>query len=461
MRKLDRAGFLVFLIKGKINDPAHFKCIFVNQSELFRNLVAQPPAELVKFDAGARHKQNRVALFEAELVFQFIHLFFTEETGNSLGAGSGQSHIGNAAHALFLGKGVKLVKERARLVGNAGNRHRLYRLAFFGQVVINAETAVAEKVRRILQHQRIAQIRLVGTVFHHCFAERNADKRRLVNLFAVGKFVENGAERVLNHGKHVVLSGKTHLHIHLIEFTRRPVGAGILIAKTRRNLKIFVKTRHHQQLLKLLRRLRQGIKLTRIKPRRHQKVARPFRRRSGQNRRLIFGKTLLAHQLAGTFNHRRTQQNVFVNALLAQIEETVFQTNFFRRVVFNRHLERQHFGLGINLQPVDFDFDFPGRNVFVNIFADHRFAVNADHRFNPDPLHFLKQRRGAVKHALGYAVMVAQIHKTQIAEIAFAVHPARQSDSFAGIRRTQLPAGKITIFVHLKNLKFWLACGLY
>lgn len=128
------------------------------------------------------------------------------------------------------------------------------------------------------------------------------------------------------NGKHVVLSGKTHLHIHLIEFTRRPVGAGILIAKTRRNLKIFVKTRHHQQLLKLLRCLRQGIKLTRIKPRRHQKVARPFRRRSGQNRRLIFGKTLLAHQLAGTFNHRRTQQNVFVNALLAQIEETVFQT---------------------------------------------------------------------------------------------------------------------------------------
>ena len=277
MRKLDRAGFLVFLIKRKINNPAHFKRVFVNQSELFRHPVAQPPAELVKFDAGARHKQNRVALFEAELVFQFIHLFFTEETGNSLGAGSGQSHIGNAAHALFLGKGVKLVKERARLVGNAGNRHRLYRLAFFGQVVINAETAVAEKVRRILQHQRIAQIRLVGTVFHHRFAERNADKRRLVNLFAVGKFVENGAERVLNHGKHVVLSGKTHLHIHLIEFTRRPVGAGILIAKTRRNLKIFVKTRHHQQLLKLLRRLRQGIKLTRIKPRRHQKVARPFR----------------------------------------------------------------------------------------------------------------------------------------------------------------------------------------
>ena len=67
------------------------------------------------------------------------------------------------------------------------------------------------------------------------------DIRRLVNLLAVGKFVEDCPQRVLNNLKHVVLRGKRHFHIHLIKFARRTVRARVFVAETRRNLKILVK----------------------------------------------------------------------------------------------------------------------------------------------------------------------------------------------------------------------------
>ena len=52
----------------------------------------------------------------------------------------------------------------------------------------------------------------------------------------------------------------------MVKFARRTVRTRVFVAETRRNLKIFVKPRNHQQLLKLLRRLRQGIKAPRIQP---------------------------------------------------------------------------------------------------------------------------------------------------------------------------------------------------
>src|SRR5260221_5599450 len=95
-------------------------------------------------------------------------------------------------------------------------------------------------------------------------------------------------ENRLDGGEDVVLRYEAHFHIELVEFARRAVGARGFVAKTRRDLEIAVEPRHHDELLELLRRLRQGVELSGMQARRHEKVARAFRRRGGQDRRLEF-----------------------------------------------------------------------------------------------------------------------------------------------------------------------------
>ena len=137
MRKFNSAGFFVFFIKRKIDNPAHFKRIFVNQAEFFADLVAQTAGKLVKLHALAGHKDNRIAVLSAGFFLKFLQLFGAQQFGNTLGAAGCTSDVGNAAHAFFLGISVKLVKERARLLAGAGNNHRLNNPALFGQIVIN------------------------------------------------------------------------------------------------------------------------------------------------------------------------------------------------------------------------------------------------------------------------------------------------------------------------------------
>ena len=112
------------------------------------------------------------------------------------------------------------------------------------------------------------------------------------------EFLEHALQHRLDGGEDIVLGDEAHLHIELIEFARAAVGAAILVAETGRDLEIAVEARHHDQLLELLRRLGQRIEFARIAARRHQEVARAFRRRRGQDRGLEFGEALLVHPAA-------------------------------------------------------------------------------------------------------------------------------------------------------------------
>ena len=84
-----------------------------------------------------------------------------------------------------------------------------------------------------------------------------------VTFLPLREFLEHAAQHRLDGGEDVVLGDEAHLEIELIEFARRTVGAAVLVAETRRDLEIAVEARHHDQLLELLRRLRQRIELSR------------------------------------------------------------------------------------------------------------------------------------------------------------------------------------------------------
>ena len=128
----------------------------------------------------------------------------------------------------------------------------------------------------VLHKDRIAQIRLVATVLTKSLGERNS-RPLLGDGFSFRELLEHTGYDRLYRCKNILLLDKAHLEIELVELARQPVGARILVSETGRDLEVTVEAGHHQQLLVLLRRLRQRVKLARVNPRRHQEVARALR----------------------------------------------------------------------------------------------------------------------------------------------------------------------------------------
>ncbi len=96
-------------------------------------------------------------------------------------------------------------------------------------------------------------------------ASRVGDERELRrHRLAAGEFLEHAAHHRLDRGEHVLLGDEAHLDVELVEFAGRTVGARVLVAEAGRDLEIAVEARHHDELLELLRRLRQRVELARM-----------------------------------------------------------------------------------------------------------------------------------------------------------------------------------------------------
>ena len=128
-----------------------------------------------------------------------------------------------------------------------------------------------------------AQVRLVGAVSAHRVGIRH-HRERLRQLDAQ-HLVEHGADHVFHHRADLGLVEERRLDVDLRELGLA-VGAQVLVAEALDDLVVAVEARDHQQLLEELRRLRQREELARMHARRHQVVARAFRRALGQHRRL-------------------------------------------------------------------------------------------------------------------------------------------------------------------------------
>src|SRR3984893_10180103 len=179
---------------------------------------------------------------------------------------------------------------------------------------------------------------------------------------AAAEFLEDAAQHRLDGGKDILLRDKTHFDIELVEFAGAAVGARILVAKTRRDLEIAVEARHHDELLELLRRLRQSVEFSWMQAGRHQKIARTFWARSGKNRGLELEKTLGLHPRAERVDDLTAQHDVLMQLVAAQIEEAIAQPHVFRIVLLAEHGHRQFGGGSQNLDSDDIDFDEAGRH---------------------------------------------------------------------------------------------------
>src|SRR6202008_2156632 len=105
------------------------------------------------------------------------------------------------------------------------------------------------------------------------------------------------------------------------------------------DLEVAIEARHHDELLELLRGLRQRVELARMDARRHEVVARALRARRGQDRRLEFEEALLLHAAANRVDDLAAGHDVLVELVATKIEETVLKPCFLRIFLIAKHRE--------------------------------------------------------------------------------------------------------------------------
>jgi hypothetical protein len=280
-------------------------------------------------------------------------------------------------------------------------------------------------LRDDLHLDRVSQVRLVGAVFAHRSCIR--DHREFGgDGLAFRELLEHAAHDRLNRVEHVFLGDEAHFDVELIEFAGRAIGARIFVAETWRNLEIAVEAGHHRQLLELLRSLRQRIELARMQTRRHQEVARAFRRGSGQDRGLELEEPLVFHPLANRIDDLPALDDVLVQLVAAKIEEAVLKPDIFRIFLLAEYRHGQ-FCRGpkhLDLGGVDLDKPRCQLRVLGAGGTLAQFAVDPHHPFRTQLFRHLERRRIRVGNALRQAVMIAQIDEQNTAMVANAMAPA-------------------------------------
>ena len=126
---------------------------------------------------------------------------------------------------------------------------------------------------------------------------------------------------------------KAHLQIQLVKLTIQAISARVFVAEARSQLVVARHATNHQQLLKLLRCLWQGVEFTFLQTARNEEVARTLGAGISQNRRLDFDKIALVHILAHAAVHigAATQHRLQLGA--AQVQVAVGKAQVFTGLV--------------------------------------------------------------------------------------------------------------------------------
>ena len=185
--------------------------------------------------------------------------------------------------------------------------------------------ALRKRRAKIDQLHREANVGLVGAVALHRLVVGKRWERQLLN-WAIG----SDALRHLDHhcldiGTHARLVYEAHLNVELGEL-RLPVTAEILVAEAAGDLEVAVKARDHQELLHLLRRLRQRVDTPLLQSRWHDEVAGALRGRLDEDRRLHLDESVLVMHFANGLHHRAAQENPVAERFAAQVEVPILQS---------------------------------------------------------------------------------------------------------------------------------------
>jgi len=447
-------GVLVPFVERKVDDPAQLEPVAVDEVQFLAGAGAGVTGKAGEFGRIAGGEEAGVAILKPQLDADGFGALGADVLGDGAGAFEivaflAPEDVAQARLSLPLRPGIHPVAEGAGAAGLGGNGPDLDLGVIGDHAGEHLEAGAGEMFGDFLHLDRVAQVRLVGAIGADGLGMRDAAEL-LRHRLAFGEFLEDAAHHRLHRVPDVFLGDEAHFEVELVEFARQTVGARVLVAETRRDLEIAVEAGDHQQLLVLLRRLRQGVELAGMDAGGHQEVARAFGRRRRQDRRGIFGETDLGHAAAHVGDHLGAGDDVLVQRLAAQVEEAVFEPHVLGIIRLAEHRQRQFLRRREDFDLLGEDFDLAGGKIGVDgvghALLDH--AIDADHPFAAHLFGSLEGGRIRIGHHLGEAVMVAQVDEQQAAMVAHAVHPAGNPDGGAGVILAERGAGVGTVAMH-------------
>ena len=238
MAELKLAGLLADLVHREIDDPAEFVALLIHVAGHCRSEhLAHDAGRFLRLALPARRHADKAAGLEAESLGELSLLVLKEfrNTAGKLTVFVGLEPVGLHA-GLHLNVSTELVDLLAGKLTVRDN-DGLYGVSLGKGCKIGA----GDERSYIFNHEIYAQIGLIRAVFLHRFVISYAAEGRLVGYVVGSELFEYRGQNVLYDGENILLAGKGHLHIELIELARGAVAACVLVAEAGRYLEIAVK----------------------------------------------------------------------------------------------------------------------------------------------------------------------------------------------------------------------------
>src|SRR5947209_6926963 len=265
---------LVELEHRELRYPQRREDVRRNQLLSPRDLVAQS-AQRSRHDRGpARDDEQRVALLRPGARGNARDRLLAERLQKRRRKLIAELHPGERPRAVALRELLKFVQRLTREVRAAAHDETLDLPALLNRRGERRERRPFERGREVLQLHPEAQVWLVAAVAPERLGVGETLKRRL-QLRADES--EDAGEQALDQSVNLLARGEAELNVELREFGLA-VGPQVFVAEAARDLVILVEARDHANLLENLRRLRQRVEPSGVESRRHDVVARAFRR---------------------------------------------------------------------------------------------------------------------------------------------------------------------------------------
>ena len=446
MAEFQFTAFIANLVHGEIHNPAELIALLVHVSRHSRAKGLNQHACGFGGTFTGRNHNQRIRL-------QVQHLFqLCPHAVDKLGNAASQFALFVHLEPVCLAAGLHLAIGKQLFHLLAGQRairniHHLHSLA-----LQRLKLAVFKQSRDIFACQVNAQVRLVRAVnLQRCVVGDAPEGGRGGHIVGA-ELGKDRRQNILQNGKHILLGGKGHFHIQLIELAGAAVAAGVLIPEAGRDLEIPVKAGGHQQLLELLGCLRQCVELAGMLPGGYQVIPGALGGGGRQNGGGDLQKAMLGHGGAQGGHHLAAQDDVVFHSRIPQVQIPVFQPLGFVSLPAAVDFK----GQAVVAAAAKY-FDFVGHHLNVTggllgIFAcplpDN--ALHADGGFLvqiPDDGHHLF----GFNHHLSGSVKVPQHYKGKIAaDFPDIFHPAHNLYRLPGVAKAQLAAG-MGAHLHHKN----------
>ena len=252
-------------------------------------------------------------------------------------------------------------------------------------VLEDAKLAACHRLRDVEELLPEAQVRPVDAVVLHGVGVADDRERQLQDALVAVLGRGQVDQQPLDQRLDVAGVDKAHLQVELREF-RLAIRTQVLVAEAAGDLEVTLDARHHQQLLQLLRALRQGVELAWMQAAGHDKVACAFGRALEQDRRLDLQEVALRQVLADKAHDAMAQRQVLGHAGAADVQIAILEPQRLVHLVAGRaDIERRVLGGVEDRHLVGDHLDVTGSQVGVaQPFRPCRHrALHLDHKFGP------------------------------------------------------------------------------